>query len=238
MDPSGHWPSLAKLAKAVVTVAVAAVVVVAVVATAGAAGAAVGVAAGMYFGASAATMATVATVATVGMYATAGGIAAMAAGDVQEIYSGTNFIRDGLMNGNQEMYDTTKLGLYAVATMGIAVGVDNKGLTTGGNKSKVSQNKTASSNGAGNPEKIAGRGSTGRTEPNSLFEQMSMHQVKSNPLKGANQLPIQLGDERWKSTSGWVKMESVVRSSDGITKSNIHFVYNKNTGVFDDFKFK
>ncbi|MBC1727174.1 hypothetical protein HB981_11815 [Listeria seeligeri] len=91
--------------------------------------------------------------------------------------------------------------------------------------------------GVGNPVKIAGRGSTGRTKPNNLNEQMAMHQVQSNPLKGAKELPIKMTDKRWASEDDWVKMQNVVILEDG-TKVNVHFVYNKITGQFDDFKFK
>ena len=91
--------------------------------------------------------------------------------------------------------------------------------------------------GVGNPVEIAGKGSTGRTVPNNINEQMAMHQVQSNPLDNATELPFKLKDERWSASDGWVKMQSIVENSDG-TKSTIHFVYNKITGAFDDFKFK
>ena len=87
------------------------------------------------------------------------------------------------------------------------------------------------------PVEIAGKGSTGRTVPNNINEQMAMHQVQSNPLDNATELPFKLKDERWSASDGWVKMQSIVENSDG-TKSTIHFVYNKITGAFDDFKFK
>ena len=85
--------------------------------------------------------------------------------------------------------------------------------------------------------KVEGRGNTGRTIPNSLNEQMAMHQVQSNPLDGATKLPIEMTDPRWPSSEGWVKMQSIVQSTDG-TKVSVHYVYNRITGVFDDFKFK
>ncbi|WP_221638440.1 hypothetical protein [Listeria immobilis] len=44
-------------------------------------------------------------------------------------------------------------------------------------------------------------------------------------------------DKRWTSEDDWVKMQNVVILEDG-TKVNVHFVYNKITGQFDDFKFK
>ena len=94
------------------------------------------------------------------------------------------------------------------------------------------------SKGVGNPVEVVGRGSTGRTVPNTLNEQMAMHQVMSNPLGGAvdmSQLknhPVIMSDSRWLASEGWVKM------SNNVNGVEIHFVYNKITGAFDDFKFK
>ena len=91
--------------------------------------------------------------------------------------------------------------------------------------------------GVGNPVPIEGKGSTGRTTPNTLSEQMAMHQVQSDPLNGATELSIPMRDNRWPCAEGWVKMANLVKLSDG-TKIEIHFVYNEITGGFDDFKFK
>ena len=44
-------------------------------------------------------------------------------------------------------------------------------------------------------------------------------------------------DPRWLAEDGWVKVQNVVKHSDG-TSTNIHFVYNEISGAFDDFKFK
>ena len=94
------------------------------------------------------------------------------------------------------------------------------------------------SKGVGNPVEVVGRGSTGRTVPNTLNEQMAMHQVMSNPLEGAvdmSQLknhPVIMSDSRWLASEGWVKM------SNNVNGVEIHFVYNKITGALDDFKFK
>lgn len=73
--------------------------------------------------------------------------------------------------------------------------------------------------------------------PNNLNEQMAMRQVRSNPLEGAMELPFAMKDARWSAKDGWVKMENNVYHSDG-SHTSIHFVYNKITGAFDDFKFK
>ena len=84
--------------------------------------------------------------------------------------------------------------------------------------------------------KIAGKGSTGRTEAKNLNEQLAMKQVMSDPLKGAKQLELIMKDSRWAATEGWVKMEYVVRLSND-QKVVIHYVYNTVTKAFDDFKF-
>ncbi|MED5052159.1 S-layer protein, partial [Anoxybacillus rupiensis] len=86
-------------------------------------------------------------------------------------------------------------------------------------------------------KKSLGRGSTGRTTPNSLEEQLAMKEVLSNPLKGATRVPTKnMNDPRWLGSEGWVKMQRVVKTSKG--NINIHFNYNTKTGKFDDFKFK
>lgn len=89
----------------------------------------------------------------------------------------------------------------------------------------------------GNPVKIEGLGSIGRSTPNSINEQMAMHQVQSDPLNGAFKVPLKMNDSRWPESSGWSKMQNVVTTSDG-SKIIIHFNYNEITGAFDDFKFK
>ena len=104
-------------------------------------------------------------------------------------------------------------------------------------QSMKSGSNYSSNSGVGNPVKTAGRGSTGRTEPKSIEEQMAMHETKSDPLKNATELPLKMNDARWHAKEGWVKMQKNVKLSNGKTVS-IHYVYNKVTGVFDDFKFK
>ena len=80
------------------------------------------------------------------------------------------------------------------------------------------------------------RGSTGRTIPNNLNEQLAMKQVKSNPHAGTQLTHINLNDPRWPSSEGWVKMQQIVSTSQG--DINIHYVYNQSLNIFDDFKFK
>lgn len=80
-----------------------------------------------------------------------------------------------------------------------------------------------------------GIGSTGRTIPNTLDEQLAMKQVLSNPLEGAKDLSdyIKMSDKgRWEAKDGWIKM------SNNVNGIEIHFNYNTVTGKFDDFKFK
>ena len=85
---------------------------------------------------------------------------------------------------------------------------------------------------------IAGKGSTGRTEAANLHEQLAMKQVISNPLYEAKELTnIRMNDLRWHANDGWVKMERIIKFSDG-TKVVIHFLYNTITKIFDNFKFK
>lgn len=80
------------------------------------------------------------------------------------------------------------------------------------------------------------RGSTGRTEPNNLREQLAMEQVKSNPLAGTQITDVKMSDPRWPSSEGWVKMQQIIPTSQG--NINIHYVYNPILNIFDDFKFK
>ncbi|WP_169713823.1 hypothetical protein [Paludifilum halophilum] len=47
-------------------------------------------------------------------------------------------------------------------------------------------------------QKSLGRGSTGRTTPNNLNEQLAMKEVLSDPLKGAKELKsLTMTDSRW-----------------------------------------
>lgn len=81
-----------------------------------------------------------------------------------------------------------------------------------------------------NAPKPAGLGSTGRTAPSNLTEQLAMTEVRAAP--GGTQLPnVVMGDTRWPAADGWVKMRQVVNGVD------IHYVRNTITGAVDDFKF-
>ncbi|MCX7570491.1 hypothetical protein OS242_11010 [Tumebacillus sp. DT12] len=64
-------------------------------------------------------------------------------------------------------------------------------------------------------------------------EQLAMKEVLSDPLKGATELTkVRMTDKRWLAQDGWVKM------SKNVNGTEIHFVHNKTTGQFDDFKYK
>jgi len=76
-----------------------------------------------------------------------------------------------------------------------------------------------------------GRGSTGRANANNLKEQLAMDTVTANPAAG-KQLPIKMTDPRRPAADGWVKM------SQNVNGIEVHYVYNPNTGAFDDVKFK
>lgn len=77
-----------------------------------------------------------------------------------------------------------------------------------------------------------GRGSTGRAIPANLKEQLALEQVMSSPRSGEVMANIALGDTRWPSDQGWVKMKQNVNGVE------IHYVYNTRNGSVDDYKFK
>ena len=137
IDPTGNWPSWGQVFAAVATVAVAAVFVAAVVASAGAVGVAAGVAAAS-IGATGTMVSAAITVGTVGTYAVAAGIGACALSNAGEILTGTNVIRDGLMGGNQEAYDTVQTALNVAGGGAMIIGQKNPGVT--GSAAKPSQN--------------------------------------------------------------------------------------------------
>ena len=123
------------------------------------------------------------------------------------------------------------------ALAGRQVAKYNSSVPTGNGMKWGAESGKNNRKGIGNPVDILGRGSTGRTEPKNLQEQLAMHEVMSNPLENAVELKLKMGDTRWHSSEGWVKMEKKVSTSSG-KNINIHYVYNKTTGEFDDFKFK
>ena len=79
---------------------------------------------------------------------------------------------------------------------------------------------------------IAGYGSTGRTEPQNLYEQLAMQECMSNPFGGEYKALFSITDSRW---LGWTKYQYIHRSDIG--NIVIHFNYDGDYW-FDDFKFK
>ncbi len=129
-----------------------------------------------------------------------------------------------MSNSTQEFADQGNWGTVA-ATAGSALFWGYSGYS-------ISKAQTPIFN---SPNSYNSRGSTGRTEPANLCEQLAMEQVKSNPDAGTPLTKIGLNDPRWPSSEGWVKMQQIVPTSKG--DINIHYVYNQTLGVFDDFKF-
>jgi RHS repeat-associated protein len=84
---------------------------------------------------------------------------------------------------------------------------------------------------------ILGIGSTGRTIPNNLGEQMAMQSAMSNPGAGKVLTQIDMTDSRWPKSQGWVKMQQTFSMYDGTTVV-VHYNYNTISGTVDDFKFK
>ena len=76
----------------------------------------------------------------------------------------------------------------------------------------------------------AGLGSTGRTSPLDLTEQLAMTEVRNAPA-GNPLTRIVMNDIRWPAADGWVKMRQVVNGVE------IHYVMNTITGAVDDFAF-
>lgn len=99
----------------------------------------------------------------------------------------------------------------------------------------TSYTTTSGSVPTGTSNSINSRGSTGKTEPVNLREQLAMEQVQSNPLAGKPLPQIQMNDPRWPASEGWIKMQQIVPTIQG--EINIHYVYNQPLKIFDDFKF-
>lgn len=86
--------------------------------------------------------------------------------------------------------------------------------------------------------KEEGRGSTGRTEPNDLEEELAMDGAKRNPFNpgegdSSKKIMSNMGDPRW---PGWEKWQIVYYLESG-RKIVIHFLYDPINKLFDDFKF-
>ncbi|MDD4476286.1 MAG: hypothetical protein PHV95_10990 [Eubacteriales bacterium] len=137
IDSEGFWPSWGQIFKAAVSVAAGAVFVAAVVASAGAVGVAAGVAAAS-IGATGTMVSVAISVGTGATYAVATGIGACTLSNAGEILTGTNVIRDKVMGGNYDAYNTAQTALSIVGGSAIIVGQTNPGVT--GNAAKPKSN--------------------------------------------------------------------------------------------------
>ena len=189
--------------------AIVAACAVATVVTAGgfaaAAGAVAAVGSGMAAATTASTIAAGAFIGSATVYGMAVATAASTSRSVKEFNSKGNW------------------GTVAVTAGGAVLGGGSAYVSTKGSSTSPKTNQPIS------------RGSTGRTQPVNLREQLAMEQVKSNPSAG-HRLDIAMNDPRWPASEGWVKMQQIVPTSQG--NINIHYVYNQTLKIFDDFKFK
>ena len=189
--------------------AIVAACAVATVVTAGgfaaAAGAVAAVGSGMAAATTASTIAAGAFIGSATVYGMAVATAASTSRSVKEFNSKGNW------------------GTVAATAGGAILGGGSAYVSTKGSSTSPKTNQPIS------------RGSTGRTQPVNLREQLAMEQVKSNPSAG-HRLDIAMNDPRWPASEGWVKMQQIVPTSQG--NINIHYVYNQTLKIFDDFKFK
>jgi len=82
-----------------------------------------------------------------------------------------------------------------------------------------------------------GRGSTGRSTPRTLEEQLAIEEVLENPAGGARvKLRKGMTDARWPAEEGWVKMTGQLHQNPGGSRFQVHYVYNTVTGQLDDVK--
>lgn len=144
------------------------------------------------------------------------------------------------LNDYESIYiDSTQVEAYALPLIPVLVGLLGRSglnfiIKQFGKKAIQDAVKDTSKKMA---KKSLGKGSTGRQVPNDLVEEIFMNHVLDNPLLEADELPLKLNDSRWHHSEGWVKMERKLRTNEGRVVV-IHFVYNKKTKKFDDFKFK
>ncbi|MBF6327881.1 RHS repeat-associated core domain-containing protein [Nocardia transvalensis] len=77
------------------------------------------------------------------------------------------------------------------------------------------------------------KGSTGRTTTDDKYVQAAMDWIKEHPDRGQELTAVKMSDTQhgWVEEEGWVKMEY---AEGGYV---IHCVHNKDTGVYDDFKY-
>lgn len=152
-------------------------------------------------------------------------------GSITQIASGTMGYRlDGTKLTEEEAKERILNGQFnaSISSTGVSFGtLAGTIMYVNGELSSNTANKES-----GNPVKLEGRGSTGRTIPNNILEQTAMNNAKIDPLSQSIRIMEKMSDPRW---SGWDKYQIVYYTSDN--KITIHFVYDPINHLFDDFKF-
>ena len=118
----------------------------------------------------------------------------------------------------------------SAATGGAAEGLEVAG-EEAGEAAAEETTEEATEGAAADAPKNLGRGSTGRTEPRNLTEQLAMKEAQSNPTAGRVLRNIIMKDSHWPTGEGWVKMQQNIN---GVV---IHYVYNPALNAVDDYKF-
>lgn len=178
-----------------------------------------------------------------GEYASSAG-AGQAFGDVLSLIQGAfMFVDGGMKVGGGGAMEVTGVGTIpgaAIQGVGVAeafqggavfVTAWNQLFFSGDESDNLEGNGTEASQESTNSLEPLGRGSTGRTKPKDLNEELAMKEIKSDPTKG-KKIPIGLKDSRWQ---GWTKMSN--KTAHG---AEIHYVGRWEDGVLkavDDFKF-
>ena len=152
-------------------------------------------------------------------------------GSITQIASGTMGYRlDGTKLTEEQAKERILNGQFnaSISSTGVSFGtLAGTIMYVNGELSSNTANKES-----GNPVKLEGRGSTGRTIPNNILEQTAMNNAKIDPLSQSIRIMEKMSDPRW---SGWDKYQIVYYTSDN--KITIHFVYDPINHLFDDFKF-
>jgi hypothetical protein len=130
---------------------------------------------------------------------------------------------------SRETWDNTGWGILFNYPIGKVI----RGFRGRGGSQTPNSSSSPAKSAANVSVKPLGRGSTGRTAPKNLKEQLAMEQATSNPTAG-DPVFVKGGmqDSRWQASDGWVKMRQTVNGVE------IHYVRNTRTGEVADFKFK
>ena len=133
----------------------------------------------------------------------------------------------GLAGGNPTVYG------YCFDTL---KEVDPFGLNCSGGKPKNNNSNNELRDISENPVSTQNKGSTGRTVPQNLYEQIAMNATKNNPFGSGESIRVidSISDSRWQ---GWEKWQNLFRTNSN-GNINIHFNFDPVRGLFDDFKFK